>query len=358
MLNSLENPIIFLNGSEYGVRMSLDEEGRDAGDAALIPSGNLNGLKIAVVPFPALGDITIYLRLCWLFCCAGAHVTFYSNALYCARAYFPWLTVVPEDNDELAQLAVRFELVIACFEKYYSRMGAGLSYISINNIALVSAKKIPANSGWDGCSATVRGQVIPRASRAFCLDSEAGRSMVEWVDSYANEVFGIDSHPMPELYGLDVIRNSRLVLIFPTSPQPKKNYWLVGFRWLATALLKKGWSVEFVCMPNELEGLAKALPGSQVRSFPDIKTLIDHVSTAGTVISNDSGGGHLASMMGLPTYTITRRHRDFAWRPGFNTGNTVIYPLFRFKWMGSYIWRPFVPVRRIVKKMSRPQSVC
>lgn len=334
--------------------MSLDEESHGTGNAELLPGGDFNGLKIAVVPFPALGDITIYLRLCWLFCRSGADVTFYSNTLYSARAYFPWLTIVPEHDDELDQLAVRFELVIACFEKYYSRMGSDLSYISIDNVALVTAKKISPDSGWDGCSVTARGRFFPRASRAFCLDSDAGRNMVEWVDSYANEAFGIDSYPMPGLYGLNINRNSRLVLIFPTSPQPKKNYWLVGFRWLARALRKKGWSVEFVCMPNELERLIKAFPGFQIRSFPDIKTLIDHVSTAATVISNDSGGGHLASMMGLATYTITRRHRGFPWRPGFNKGNTVVYPWFRFKWLGNYIWRPFVPVRRVVKKMGRP----
>lgn len=334
--------------------MSVDEAGSGTSDAAFNSEGDFNCLKIAVVPFPALGDITIYLRLCWLFCRSGAQVTFYSNALYSAREYFPWLTVVPEHDDELDGLADRFELVIACFEKYYLRMKWSPSYAALDNVAFVTAKKISRDSGLDGRDVVVRGKGFLGASRAFCLAPDAGKSMVEWVDSYAKEVFAIESYPMPDLYGLELNRKTRLVLIFPTSPQPKKNYWLVGFRWLASALQKKGWCVEFVCMPDERERMLKALPGFQVRSFPDIKGLIDYVSLAAAVISNDSGGGHLASLMGLATFTITRRHRCFAWRPGFNEHNTVVYPWFRFKWMGAYIWRPFVSVRRIVKTMGRP----
>ncbi|WP_312224712.1 glycosyltransferase family 9 protein [Stutzerimonas nitrititolerans] len=325
-------------------------------DAVPNPDDVFAGLKVAVVPFPALGDITIYLRLCWLFCRSGAHVTFYSNAFYSAREYFPWLTIVPEHDDELDELAGRFELVIACFEKYYFRKKWSPLYAALNNVAFVTAKKISRDSGLDGCGVVIRGKDFFGASRAFCLDSNAGKSMVEWVDGYAKEVFAIETHPMPGLPGLQLDNDAGLVLIFPTTPQPKKNYWMAGFRWLANALQKKGWRVEFVCMPDEREEVLKAVPGFQVRSFPDIKGLIDHVALASIVISNDSGGGHLASFMGLATFTITRRHRYFAWRPGFNQFNTVVYPWFRFKWLGDYIWRPFVPVRLIARKIGRPDS--
>lgn len=335
--------------------MSVDEASSMASDAALNSEGDFNGLKIAVVPFPALGDITIYLRLCWLFCCSGAQVTFYSNALYSARDYFPWLTVVPEHEDGLDRLAGRFDLVIACFEKYYLKKKWSPACAALDNIAFVTAKKISRDSGLNGRGVVVRGKVFLGASRAFCLDSDAGKSMVEWVDGYAKEAFSIESYPMPGLYGLQLERKGGLVLIFPTSPQPKKNYWLVGFRWLASALQKKGWCVEFVCMPDERERILKALPGFRVRSFPDVKGLIDHVSLATVVISNDSGGGHLASLMGLATFTITRRQRSFSWRPGFNEHNTVVCPWFRFKLLGNYIWRPFVSVRSIVKKMGARQ---
>src|SRR5690606_38716746 len=146
----------------------------------------------------------------------------------------------------------------------------------------------------DGRDVVVGAEQFYGASRAFCLDSDAGRSMVEWVDSYAKEVFAIDAYPMPGLFGPALSRDCGLVLIFPTTPQPKKNYWLVGFRWLANALRRKGWRVEFVCMPNVREKIREALPDYDVKSFPDINQLIDHVAMASVVISNDSGGGDLA----------------------------------------------------------------
>lgn len=314
------------------------------------------GLQIAIIPYPALGDTTIYLRLAWLFSCAGARVTIFSNAFHSARAYFPWLQFAPEQGDSLPELAARFDLVIACFEKYYHQKPWLSEYAALDNIAFVTAKKIARESGLDGRDVVVGGRRFCVASRAFCLDSDSGKSMVEWVDSYAADVFHLVACPMPRLVGQPLKTDVQRVLIFPTTPELKKNYWLAGFRWLADRLVKRGWQVEFVCMPDECGRLEGALPEYAVRSFSDISGLIDHVATASAVISNDSGGGHLASLMGITTFTISRRHRRFAWRPGFNQDNIVINPWFRFKALGGgHIWRPFIPVWRIIKEIDQRQ---
>ena len=89
--------------------------------------------------------------------------------------------------------------------------------------------------------------------------------------------------------------------------------------------------------------------GFPVSSFADIRGLMTHMAGAAAVIANDSGGGHLGSLMGLRTFTIARRYENFVWRPGFTATGMVLAPRFRFKWLdGDYIWRPFVPVGRIV----------
>lgn len=339
--------------------MSANEAVRPSTIAKNQSAGDFAGANIAIVPFPALGDITIYLRLAWLFHLAGAKITFFSNTLYSAREYFNWLEIRPDGGSDLAGLAESFDLVIACFEKCYFHASWCPEYAALNNIAYVTAKKISKDSGLDGRDVTVRQQVFSDASRAFCLDSRAGKTMVEWVDDYAEDVFGLT----PDMISSLLVRpreniRSDLVLIFPTTPQQKKNYWLMGFDLLARALQSRGWTVEFVCMPDEQNGIAAALPHYAVRSFPDIKGLMDHVACASTVISNDSGGGHLGSMMGLTTFTITRRRKNFVWRPGFNESNTVVYPWFRFKWIGKkYIWRPFVPVWRIARKMGERKKI-
>lgn len=331
--------------------MCLDQAVQSLGQTTSSAAGDFVHTEVAILPLPALGDLTIYLRLGWLFHRAGANVTFYSNALYSARDYFNWLTVHPEGEETLETMAKRFDLLIA-----YRRQDKNNTWGSVvpDNVAFVAAKRISRDPGLNGESVTVRGRVFPGATRAFCLNPREAGTMVDWVDRYARDVFGLELDTIEGfLVPRTVTASSDLVLIFPTTPEPKKNYWLAGFRLLARVLLRRGWQVEFVCTPSERGAIAASLPGYTVRSFPDIKALMDHVACATAVISNDSGGGHLGSMMGLMTYTITRRQKEFAWRPGFNKSNTVIYPWFRFKWLGRYIWRPFVPVWRIANQMGR-----
>lgn len=315
----------------------------------------IRGARIAILPHPALGDITLYLHLAWAMHSAGARIKFVSDSLYPAREYFPWLDITPESGEGPAELAADFDLVIACFEKHYDRNLAARLSCGLENLALVTAKKIPPQLGVHGRGVRVRGHCFQGASRPFCSDSLAGLSMVDWVDAYARQVFGLDpgcAGPMPLQPRVDKSRN--LVLIFPTTPQAKKNYWLRGFWLIGRMLDKRGWRLEFVGMPHEISHLQSALPGFQVRGFANLKELIDHVASASVVISNDSGGGHLASLLGLATYTITRRTERFPWRPGFNGRNTVIYPRFRFKLLGQRVWRPFVPIWRIGSLMGSP----
>ncbi len=323
--------------------------------AESIPAEDFTGVEVAIWPLPALGDLTIYLRLGWLFHRAGANVTFYSNVLYSAREYFNWSAVHPEGDDTLAAMAKRFDLLIV-----YRRQDKNTTWGSVvpENVAFVAAKQISHDPGLNGQGVTVKGRVFPGASRAFCLDPCVAGTMVDWVDRYARDVFGleldtVDGFLTPRQHAV----SADLVLIFPTTPEPKKNYWLPGFRLLARMLQRRGWQVEFVCTPAERSAIAASFPGHTVRSFPDIKALMDHIARATTVISNDSGGGHLGSMMGLMTYTITRRKKEFVWRPGFNKSNTVIYPWFRFKWLGKYVWRPFVPVWQIANQMGSHRQV-
>lgn len=319
-----------------------------------LPPLSVAGMSVAVLPFPALGDVTIYLRLAWNLHRAGAKVQFFSDLLYPARNRFAWLDVQPDDDEGLDNVANRFDLVIACFERCYCQAVKDQLSSGLANVAFVTAKKLPRDSGVQGREVVIRGCRLAGASNAFCRDSDAGLTMVDWVDTYTREVFGITVEPGGDLIcQSEKHKKSRLVLIFPTTPQPKKNYWRLGFRLLGQAIRKSGWDVEYVGMPKEHQQLESAFPGFIVRSFSDINGLMDHVSLATAVISNDSGGGHLASLLGLKTFTITRRGERFTWRPGFNSHNMVLYPYCRFKLFGRYIWRPFLPVWRVPLRLGR-----
>lgn len=307
-----------------------------------------NNLKVAIIPPAALGDVTIYLRMAWVFHAAGAQVCFHSSVLYSAREYFPWLRIEPSHDLALEQVASDNELVIS-YVNYLSAAGERqAALLARDNIAYVTAKKLPRALSLDGRAVTVRGRVFDGASRPLCLQSRAGLNMVEWVDAYLAEVFGLSAAaPVAVLLPEPAAASAARVVIFPTTPQPKKNYSATGFRLLAKALAGRGWCVEFVGMPAELPALTAQYQGFAVRTFADIKALMGYLSGCAAVISNDSGGGHLGSLMGCRTFTITRKSPRFVWRPGFNERNQVLAPLTSFKLLGRYIWRPFVPLWQI-----------
>jgi hypothetical protein len=318
------------------------------------------GLTVAVMPPKALGDVTLYLHLAWQFHQAGARVRFISNTLFSAREFFTWLQIEPLEQIGLQALAGECDLVIAYFS-HLTKMdpAARESSLQLSNIAYVTAKKLPRDIPLEGRDVTVVGQCYKSASMPFCLQSRAGLSMREWIDRYVETVYGI-----PVTSSLAAVCPSlrrepgNRVLIFPTSPHSKKNYSMGGFLRLARRLRKRGWQVEFIGLPSEADELKAFFVGFPVFSFADIRGLMAHMAGAAAVIANDSGGGHLGSMMGLRTFTIARRYENFVWRPGFNTAGMVLAPKFRFKWLkGDYIWRPFVPAGRIVEALGRYVAV-
>ncbi len=270
----------------------------------------IKDLNILVLPLAALGDLTVYLRLAWLFSNAGARVTLVSDLLYTAKTCFPWLNIEKEScKVDYRKNCSEYDLVIACYEKYFD--STALDY---KNIAFVTAKKISNKANIDGRSVEVKGMIYNGATRPFCLNSDAGITMVQWVDRYVFDVYGIRPalQPAPVLTGK--IKNNNKILIFPTTPQKKKNYWLNGFKVIAHQLKRKGWDVSFVCMPVEEKELRDKIKSFPVVSFPSVELLLKAVYESSVVISNDSGGGHIASLCGVKTFTFTRRDKSFTWR--------------------------------------------
>lgn len=314
------------------------------------------GMKVAVVSCPALGDTTLFLRLAWRLHAAGAQVTLVSAPLYPAREYLPDFEVVGDAQPDIVLLAEQHDLVICYIDWLILASRAGVDLLPLSNVAYLAGKKLPRQFELEQRSVTVDGQVLAHAHNVICRDPKAGKTMVQWIDLYAQEVLGLDpAVPVPGLKALPPVAADaeRRLAIFPTTPHASKNYSSRGFRRLARELVARGWQVEFVGTPAEQTALQRQYPDFTVNAFSDLKGLIDFLRNCSVVVSNDSGGGHLGSLMGLRTFTITRRRPDFTWRPGFNASNSVIHPRFTFKWMGETVWRPFIPISRIWNALSR-----
>lgn len=315
----------------------------------------MSGKKVAIVPFPALGDATICLRLAQTLTAGGYSVTLFANLLVSSQPNFQWLTFKSLPTN-IETLLIDFDLVLldvlSPWVQHYLP-----AVLKRPNILLFTAKDFPGELmiTKPRLSDELLASRLPikALNRPFCLDKNVDKCMVDWVDEYAQTVFGLQAQStLPSVTFNEGSADTEKIVIFPTTPNIRKNFSFRGFYKLATRLKKTNIAVEIVCMPNELASVRQHFQGFMVRAFPDISQLIDYLRTAKTVVSNDSGGGHLAAMLGIPTITITRKRKGFVWRPGYGLGN-VVTPVIMFKLGRGHIWRPFISLNKIEKLIQR-----
>ncbi len=315
---------------------------------------------VAIIPYPALGDTTIYLRLAQALFSAGSSVTVFSDALSPAADLFDWIAVRPLTPCQIDEIASGHDLIIGDIKVKeilaYNSSTGGLA--KIPNFVAVTIKAFPDLPQPLPIPEWAAAQLGRSPHQSFCPGQQFGSTMVEWVDRYAWETLGIPAaEAPPPVKTPDNWKpdqdSCRRVLIFPTTLKPSKDYSTRGFKRLSALLEKDGWKVEIVCMPHETVELTRIFGRQRIQTFQSLRSLVLHILQSKAVISNDSGGGHLASMLGVPTFTITKKREDFVWRPGFSDKGQVISPVFTVKWFTGRIWRPFIPLQRIVKALSQ-----
>ena len=87
--------------------------------------------------------------------------------------------------------------------------------------------------------------------------------------------------------------------------------------------------------------------GFEVLGFPNLDFLAQYIYESGYLIGNDSGLGHLASALGVPTLTFCRR-KTWAnmWAPSFSKGIVVtpssIIPNIRGLRLRDRHWKTFI----------------
>lgn len=116
------------------------------------------------------------------------------------------------------------------------------------------------------------------------------------------------------------------IVVHPTSARATRNWPREKFVKLALHLKEEGYQFTFV--PGgmkEIEEWKSVLPQDfELPFFPSLDTLASYIYESGFLIGNDSGLGHLASALGIPTLTLCRR-KTWAnmWAPSFHKGVVV-----------------------------------
>jgi ADP-heptose:LPS heptosyltransferase len=101
------------------------------------------------------------------------------------------------------------------------------------------------------------------------------------------------SHPIPPRGG---------VVIHSGAAQPARVWPLERFGFLARQLRRQGYAVEVVCDAGQREWWTGQ--GEKARTPGTIGELLAILDRAGLFVGNDSGPGHLAGILGIPTFTL------------------------------------------------------
>jgi heptosyltransferase III len=143
------------------------------------------------------------------------------------------------------------------------------------------------------------------------------------------------------------------VIFHPTSSRPGKNWPREKYLELAIQLRSQGFCPSFILTQEERREWD---PESfDVPSFTGQSEMTAFICESGYMIGNDSGIGHLASCLGLPTVTICRSEQNGKfWRPAWSPGKIItpshwVPNLKGLRWRDQH-WKKWISVRKVMSR--------
>lgn len=244
--------------------------------------------------------------------------------------WFPWCDIVPVQpppETSIDQRVVEVGLFDVVIELYQSRLGDSLSRTGKS----VALHTLP---GFKSTGDLTLDRIV-RAG-ASCLGlSDIDRSTGIVLPTRVTRLLA-----------------SRRVVIHPTASHPEKMWDRSKFVALAQALIRKGLEPCFIVMPSELEEWRQEQDkGVPVFAFLSLDGIASVIAEAGWFIGNDSGPGHLASALGVPTVSLfMRRGLARTWRPGWGQCRVVLPPnLLPGARLRERFWQRMLSVRRVLR---------
>lgn len=295
-------------------------------------------MKCAVFSCQGLGDGLITLVLSNNLALAGYEVDTYHPFLQSVQEFFPHLPIFPFPKD--LTLLRNYDHLFILYEK-----SSWMMDILQKALALFSEKTTVLNP-----------IATPNCDYPFWEQGKFNGNLpfIENLYIFAKDQLHI-KHPT-KLNGLQLPkgifprRHEKRVILHPTSSRKGKNWSKEKFLLLSKKLKEEGFDPTFLLTEEE----QKDWPEVQAPHFDELKEMICFVAESGWMIGNDSGIGHLASCLGLPTLTICRNQltANF-WRPAWSLGKVIVPPPFipnikGLRWRDKK-WQLFIPVRKVLK---------
>ena len=150
---------------------------------------------------------------------------------------------------------------------------------------------------------------------------------------------------------------SQRIAIHPTSADRRKNWTPIQFVLLAKKFRLYGYFPVFLVSPQEGYYWKSFLSSSfPLECFADLLDVSSYLYESGAFIGNDSGLGHLASSLQIPTVTIfSKKSLSPLWNPGFGM-HKVVLPYRSPNWKGlslcfrEWFWPICISTRKVIAK--------
>ena len=317
--------------------------------------------KVAIIPIKSLGDSLVFTIIAQCISDMGMQATLYSNTLASMDTWFRDIKVKPfESIESIQNNLVEYDLVI-CDSEYKEVSDAikNNKYIERNTIWITATResakelsnidkeRVIASKNFNKQVEFLSGSIRPENYK------ELNKSMVEMTQNFCIERFYFENaKSKPTLKIRNTLKHRKhktRVAIFPLTPNPDKNYCFNNYLKIAYRLKTLSFEPILILTTEQAELYDEVIDRDRVNmiTFNNINSLSEYIYESGAVISNDSGGGHLASLLDIPTATIYKKNGIFEWRPGWRQSK-IIRPAFGFKWKRKRIWSLFVSKYKII----------
>jgi hypothetical protein len=308
--------------------------------------------RIGIVMPHAIGDSMYLMVLLQALLRQGDDLTLIGGVIYPLRDWFPDIPTVryladPTDDAARDALLSGFDRIVQMFPRPMA--GRLLADDPVVAPRLLRIVDLPG--------------FYNRAHVLFALMA-AGRAHLGLrdIDTDAPPALGNGMRPpMPLQHRAHRTR----VVIHPVASNTFKTWDADKFVRLAHGLRRRGLTPCFAVPPEEAAAWRRRAQGVDVAAFAALPDLAAFLYTSGWFIGNDSGIGHLASALDIPTLSIfprkglaqrwhPRRHAPSATRDVPGAYNVVILPipLLVTKLKERY-WRGLMPVSRVLAAFDR-----
>lgn len=278
--------------------------------------------KIAIVGEEGIGDGLVMMILVNNLRRANFDVTLFCSAILPLASWFNGVKVLPYPKDP-----------------------AWVDTLSAFNVVVLDRNVIDE----------VDVDALPQTVRLHKRDFERDKHYVENLTRISKELFSLpiaaadNGAGLPPGESLVLRKYPKRVLINPVSADTRKDWPAKKFIALARKIKRDGYDPHF-CVPPHMHDAWKSIVADEfpLPRFDSLSAFTAYIYESGVNIANDSGSGHIASCLGVPTLSLFgRKNKALLWRPGWGKNIVVTASIHLPTPYARPLWKYLLTVNKV-----------